>query len=295
MTNFHAAILGAVQGATEFLPVSSTAHILLVDKLVFGQDTGAAFTAIIQWGTVLAALVYFRKDILSILFGKPAPDAVEPDGSQMPGRSLLIPIVVGTVPIVVLGLVAKHAIEHRLRGMMVVAISMIVFAIALAVAERLYRPRREIGSITVADGLMVGIAQCFALIPGASRSGTTITGAMFTGLERATAARFSFLLGLPAIFGAGVKELWDYRHHIQDAGGVRPLVIATVVAFIVGYASIDWLLKFLKRHPTYVFIVYRIIVGLILVGLLMSGRIKDTPETSSQEAHAILSPLHRPV
>jgi undecaprenyl-diphosphatase len=277
MTDLHAAVLGIVQGFSEFLPISSTAHILLVDKLFFGQDSGAAFTAVIQWGTLLATLIYFRNDIVNILFRR--KPASEEDGGQT-DQHLLTPIVVGTIPVVVLGLLLKHRIEHQFRSLWVVIFSMVFFAILLGIAEWMYRARRDMGSVTTKDGLLVGLAQACALIPGASRSGTTLTGAMMVGLERSTAARFSFLLSLPAVFGAGAKELWDVRHNLASAGGARPLVIATIFAFIVGWATIDWLLKFLRRHPTYVFIVYRIVLGFLLAGLLASGVIKDTRDAN---------------
>jgi undecaprenyl-diphosphatase len=279
MNDFQAAVLGFIQGATEFIPISSTAHLRIIPSLLGWEDPGAAFTAVIQWGTLLAALVYFRKDILNILLGNKGPKTDDP-ASQSDQR-LLVPILVGTIPIVVLGLLLKHKIEHEFRGLTVIAVSMIGFAILLGIAEQRQKAKRQMGDITVKDGLIVGIAQAFSLIPGASRSGTTITGALFIGLERSTAARFSFLLGLPAIFGAGAKELYDAVKHKGEAASpyaasamhARPLIIAIVVAFIVGWFSIDWLLKFLRKNPTYVFIVYRIIAGLAILALASSGRI----------------------
>lgn len=284
MTDLHAAVLGVVQGLTEFLPISSTAHIELVDKLVFRQDSGTAFTAIIQWGTVLASVLYFRKDILNVLFGKNiagASRSQEEYGENIPppalaDRRLLIPIIIGTIPIVIAGLALKKLIANEFRSLYVIGGSLIVFAVLLAIAEKMYRPRKQMGSITIMDGLMVGLAQMFAVVPGASRSGTSLTGALFTGLERSTAARFSFLLSLPAVFGAGLYEFWKSRHDLAAAGGARPLVIATILSFVVGYAAIDWLIKFLRKRPTYVFIVYRIAAGILLLSLLATGKIKDT-------------------
>jgi undecaprenyl-diphosphatase len=151
---------------------------------------------------------------------------------------------------------------------------MIVFALILAVAERSHKANRGLNEVTLRDGLLVGIGQAFALVPGASRSGTTITAALFAGLERSTAARFSFLLSLPAIFAAGAKEFWDYHDQILASNLGRPMFIATVVAFVVGLASIDWLLKFLRTHPTTVFILYRIAVGLAILSLLAAGMIR---------------------
>jgi undecaprenyl-diphosphatase len=272
MTYFQAVVLGLFQGATEFLPISSTAHIYLADKIIFGKDSGAAFTAIIQLGTLLAAIIYFRKDILNILFRRRSDE--NEDGAD---QRLLLPIAVGTLPIVIAGLLLKDKVETGFRGPYVVAGGMIFFAVLLALAEKLYRARKEMGEIGLIDGLVVGLAQMFAIIPGASRSGTSITGALFLGIERSTAARFSFLLSLPAIFGAAVYEM---RHLIgRDAAQLKalqpgPLVVATLVSFVVGYVSIDWLLKFLRRSPTYGFVVYRIVVGIVILVMAMSGSIR---------------------
>jgi undecaprenyl-diphosphatase len=272
MTDIQAAFLGFVQGATEFLPVSSTAHIYLADKLMFGKDSGAAFTAIIQLGTLLAALIYFRKDIFGILFRKAGSD--EASGAD---RRLLLPIAVGTVPIVVAALLMKGWIETEFRSPFVVAGSMIFFAVLLAVAEKTYAARKQMGDLRLKDGLVVGFAQMFALIPGASRSGTTITGALFAGIERSTAARFSFLLSLPAILGAALmemKHLFGREAESLSTLPARPLIVATAVSFMVGYASIDWLLKFLRRSPTYGFVVYRLILGVVILVMALQGAVK---------------------
>jgi undecaprenyl-diphosphatase len=265
MTDLQAVLLGVVQGVTEFLPISSTAHLYLVDRLVFGKDTGAAFTAIIQLGTLLATLLYFRKDIAAIVSGR-----------DEAFRRLRLPILAGTVPIVVAGLLLKKHIEGPWRSLPVVTGAMLLFAVLLALAEKLHRERKQLADVSLKDGLLVGLWQAFALIPGASRSGTTITGALFTGLERSTAARFSFLLSLPAIFLAGAKELFDVLK--GSAAGApleaRPVIIATVVAFVVGWLSIDWLLKFLRRYPTYAFVAYRLALGALLLSLFYSGVIR---------------------
>ena len=278
MTDFQAIVLGVVQGITEFLPISSNGHLAFVPRLLGWQDPGAPFVAVCQWGTLLATVIYFRRDILGIL-SRPAPEHyTEPGKSEphpdQPDRRLLLPIAIGTLPIVVLGVLFKKQIEHDLRSLYVVAAGMIYFALLLWLAESRKTAHRHIGDVTLQDGLLVGLGQACALIPGASRSGTTITAALFAGFERSAAARFSFLLSLPAIFAAGVKELYDERHQIAAMGQTRPLIVCTVVAFIVGLASIDWLMKFLKRHPTYGFIAYRIAVGAILLALLASGSLR---------------------
>lgn len=282
MTDFQALILGFVQGFTEWLPISSTAHLRLVPALAGWPDPGAAFTAVSQLGTLLAALVYFRTDLIGIVSRKPAGGPAPGDTAD---RRLLLPILVGTLPIVVTGALLRHAIEHQFRSLYVVTGAMMGFAVLLWVAERARTPRRSIDTVTVADGLVVGFGQALALIPGASRSGTTITAALFAGLERAAAARFSFLLSLPAVFLAGAYELYKARHAIADSHMGRPLLLATVVAFLVGWATIHWLLHFLRRHPTYVFIVYRLLLGLAILGLLLSGRI-----TATDAAHEPIAP-----
>ena len=271
MTDLQAIIYGIVQGLTEWLPISSTGHLRLVPGLFGWSDPGAAFTAVIQLGTLLSALVYFRMDIIHMFFG---PKDTDPEGPPRADRRLLIPIIIGTLPVVICGIVLKKYIEGPFRALPVVTASMIFFSIFLAIAEGMYTGKRGLKDITDRDGWWIGIGQAFALIPGASRSGTTITAALFVGLERSAAARFSFLLSLPAIFAAGAKEFWDYRHLILAPELARPMFIATVVSFVVGLASIDWLLKFLRTHTTYVFIAYRIAVGAIILGLLAAGMIK---------------------
>jgi undecaprenyl-diphosphatase len=279
LNDIQAAVLGCIQGATEWLPISSTAHLRVVPALLGWSDPGAAFTAVSQLGTLLSALVYFRKDIAAILTNKRL-DNEDGEPANANGRELLLPILIGTLPIIVAGLALKHAIEGQLRSLWVVAGALIVFALILALAESRKSNTRGIGTITTKDGLLVGLGQMLALIPGASRSGTTITAALFIGLDRATAARFSFLLSLPAVFLAGAKELYDaLKGNVagdaaaQAAAQPRPLLIATVLAFVVGLASIHWLMKFLRTHPTTVFIVYRIVLGLGIIGLLASGKL----------------------
>jgi len=270
MTDWQAALLGVVQGVTEFLPISSTAHLRIVPALAGWGDPGAAFTAVSQWGTFLAAVAYFRRDLAAILFGASTTVA----GEGQAGRRLLLPIVLGTLPIVAGGVLFKRQIESDLRSLYVVGSSMILFGLLLLWAEMRRRGERGIESVTLADGLAVGIGQALALIPGASRSGTTITAALAVGLERATAARFSFLLSLPAVFLAGAKELFDEWHAISAAGMGRPLVVATVAAFLAGLASIDWLIRYLRRRPTHAFVAYRIVVGAAILALALAGRIR---------------------
>lgn len=271
MTDIQAIVIGIVQGATEWLPVSSTAHLRVVPTLLGWPDPGAAFTAICQWGTVLAAILYFRREILGILTNGKLGGSFA--GSEKTDRRLLVPIVVGSIPIGVAGLLGDKLIEGPLRSLWVVAGALILFAGILAIAERRRGPKRSIEEITVADGLKMGLWQSLALIPGASRSGTSITGGLFGGLERSAAARFSFLLSLPAVTAAGLYELKKYAPLIRGEHLGRPLVLATAAAFAVGWASIHWLIGFLRTRPTHLFVVYRVVLGLALFGLLAAHRV----------------------
>ena len=265
MSLWQAIVLGIVQGVTEFLPVSSTAHLRIVPALLGWSDPGAAFTAVIQLGTLVAVFAYFRRDVVSITRG------------AFRGDKLGWMIAVGTIPVVVLGLLFKHHIETSLRSLYIIAVAMIGLALALAVAEWLESRRKALRGLEQVgwiDAIVVGCAQAVALIPGSSRSGCTITGALFMGLNRETAARFSFLLSLPAVFAAGIFELVKARHELlATQEHVHDLVAATVVACVVGYASIAFLIGYLKRHTTWLFIIYRMGLGIVLLTLLSMGRL----------------------
>ncbi|KAB2921547.1 MAG: undecaprenyl-diphosphatase UppP [Bacteroidetes bacterium] len=278
MDILQAAVLGIIQGLTEFLPISSTAHLRIVPALLGWRDPGAAFTAVVQFGTLAAVLLYFSKEIVSIagavvrgiMAGAPLRDREAQLGWM---------IAAGTLPIVVAGLALKHHIETSFRSLYVIGASLIVLALVLMWAERRMQRRTAAGTpLTGMDGigwkeaLIVGLAQAVALVPGSSRSGTTITGGLLVGLDRATAARFSFLLSLPSVLAAGVLELVREREHLlsSDVGALN-LLVATAVSGVVGYASIAFLLDYLKRHTTYLFIVYRLIVGTALLALAASG------------------------
>lgn len=259
MTLWQAIVLGIVQGLTEFLPISSTAHLRIVPAVFGWPDPGAAFTAVIQLGTLAAVLWYFRHDIAGIMAG------------TLRGEKMGWMILVGTIPVVGLGLLFKHNIETNLRSLYVIAGAMIGLAIVLALAEKLAKHCRTMEQVGWLDAMVVGCAQAVALIPGSSRSGCTIAGALFCGLDRETAARFSFLLSLPAVFAAGIFE---FRHALHEpAGNPVMLVVATLVSGIVGYASIAFLLNYLKRHTTWLFIIYRLALGAILLGLLAAGKL----------------------
>lgn len=281
MEYLRAIVYGIVQGLTEFLPISSTAHIRIVPSLLGWEDPGAAFTAVIQFGTVLAVLIYFARDLGAAFmawvrsFGK--------DGAKSPEARMGWAIFVGTIPVVVAGLAFRHQIKSdAVRSLYVVAGSLIVMGIIMFVAEMVGKRQRKIESVVAQDGLVVGLWQCLALIPGMSRSGTTISGALFAGFDRATAARFSFLLSVPSVLGAGLFELWDERKSLSH--NVGPTVLATIVSFIVGYASIAFLIKYLQKHGIKAFVIYRLALGILLLVLLQTHVL--SPGTGAKPAPA---------
>jgi undecaprenyl-diphosphatase len=293
MTPFQAIIIGIIQGLTEFLPVSSTAHIRIVPELLKWRDPGAAFTAVIQTGTLVAALIYFRTDIFAITRGT-VRGLIERKPFATLDARLGWMIALGTVPVVVGGLLFKKRIEHDWRSLYVICAAMGGFAVVLALAEWLVHRRtaaqakqKSMTDMRWFDALIIGVAQAFALVPGASRSGVTITGGLFAGLNRPTAARYSFLLSLPAVFGAAVKELYDHRHKLLGSQeSVVNLVLATVIAGVIGYASIAFLLRYLKTHSTYLFILYRLVLTAVLLALLWRGVLSPFPPEEEQEQSA---------
>jgi undecaprenyl-diphosphatase len=273
MTLWQAIVLGLIQGLTEYLPVSSTAHLRIIPAFLRWEDPGAAFTAVIQLGTLAAVLFYFWRDIARIIAAV-ARGLIKKNPLGTDDAKFGWMIAVGTVPVVAFGLVFKKHIETNLRSLYVIAAAMIGLALILAFAEWLERRRqrlREIKDLGWLDSIIVGFSQAIALIPGSSRSGCTITGGLFLGMKRDTAARFSFLLSLPAVFAAGILELKEL-HHANTAGWTNTIV-ATTVSFVIGYASIAFLLGYLRRHTTWLFIIYRLVLGAILLALLTSGKL----------------------
>lgn len=268
-----AAILGLVQGLTEFLPISSSGHILLVGEfLLGGKDPGAGFTAVIQIGTLLAVLIYFWKDLVRVLgtWGRSFGDRSlrsEPDVRLAWG------IAAGTVPIVVAGLLLKHQIEGVFRSPLVVATGLALLGILMGAADHFGKKNREITEFSVADGVKMGLWQCLALVPGSSRSGSTITGGLLMGYDRAAAARVSFLLSIPAVALSGVYQLVSARKELLGAG-LMPTVVATAVAFVSGYAAIAFLMNFLKNHSTWGFVFYRIALAIGIVVMVAQGILK---------------------
>jgi undecaprenyl-diphosphatase len=274
MTILQAIVLGLVQGLTEFIPVSSTAHLEIVPVLLGWGDPGAAASAVIQFGTLLAAIIYFFRDIVRLIAGFFRGLITRRPLADTDSREAWL-VIIGTIPIVVLGLLLKKHIESTFRGLWVVTTMVLVVAVLLHLAERYARRAqlRDFEHLTVMDSIAIGLGQCLALIPGSSRSGSTIMTALFRRIDRPTAARYSFLLSIPAVGGAGVLELFKERHHLGDLGWTS-IIVAIVVAFISGYASIWFLLRYLRNHTTHAFIYYRYALGLLMIALLVSGYIK---------------------
>lgn len=266
----EAVVYGIIQGLTEFIPISSTAHIRIVPALLGWGDPGAAFTAVIQIGTLIATFIYFKKDIADIVSGFLNALKERKDFFKNPYSKIFILITVGTLPIVFFGYFLKHYIEGSFRGLYVISASLIGLAIILFIAEKVTKHRKDFQELTLLDGIIIGFAQAVALIPGSSRSGVTITAGLFCGLKRDTAARYSFLLSIPAVALSGVYELYSERQALL-AENTLSLIVATVVSAIVGYLSIAFLIAYLKKKSNMIFIVYRIILGLIILFLLSKG------------------------
>ncbi|MBA3992975.1 MAG: undecaprenyl-diphosphatase [Cyanobacteria bacterium DS2.3.42] len=268
MDTLQAVVLGVVQGLTEFLPISSTAHLRAVPALLGWADPGVDFTAVIQLGSVLALFTYFRNDIVSLCAG--SFNALRKGDLESKEARIAGAIIVGTIPVCVIGLLLKDILEQNggpLRSLYVIGTASIVMGLLLFAAEKLAKHTRTLDSIGVKDGLIIGLGQALALIPGCSRSGSTLTVAMLSNLKREDAARFSFLLGIPATALSGLFELKHFFEHGTTESSILALLIGTVVSAIVSYAAIAWLLKYLSKHSTWIFIVYRIIFGAALIGL----------------------------
>jgi undecaprenyl-diphosphatase len=280
MSLLEAVILGLIQGLTEFLPISSTAHLTLAGKwmgLIDPEhpDQWTAFIAVIQLGTLAAVIIYFWTDILKIIVAFVSTPVKrlrgrEVDPEENTHAKLGWLIIAGTIPIAVVGLAFRHQIEGALtKDLRVIAASLIGLAILLTVAELVGKQRREMNQATIVDALVVGVAQVFALIPGSSRSGSTITGGLLSGLKRESAARFSFLLSIPAVAASGLLEL---PKALKSVGTAWPAItVASVVAGVAGYLSIAFLLRYLQRNTTYVFVAYRIALGVVLIVLIKAG------------------------
>jgi undecaprenyl-diphosphatase len=320
MSIIQAIILGIVQGLTEFIPISSTAHLIFASRAV-GLYEGAeqalraeqttATIAVIQLGTLLAVFIYFARDIwnisyafirdhLMLLRGQKSEAALEMTmmGQKQARLSqdawLGWLVVIGSIPVAVVGLLFKKQIEGTFtKNLWVIATMMIVVALLLALAEVVGKRRRGMESLGVKDALAVGGAQVLALIPGASRSGSTIMGGLFAGETRETAARFSFLLSIPAVAASGLLELKEAAKKLPE-GSSLSLVVATIVSGVVGYASIWFLLRYLRTHSTAAFIVYRLVVGAIILGLLFGGFVKPLDDTAAAPGQKPPAPASTP-
>ncbi|WP_329298498.1 undecaprenyl-diphosphate phosphatase [Streptomyces sp. NBC_00659] len=277
MSWFQSLVLGLVQGLTEFLPVSSSAHLRLTAAFAGWDDPGAAFTAITQLGTEAAVLIYFRKDvgrILSAWFRSLTNKAMRRDHDAQMGWL----VIVGSIPIGVLGVTLKDQIEGPFRDLRVTATMLIVMGIVIGIADRLAardesggrhraaKQRKGLEDLSTRDGLLYGVCQAMALVPGVSRSGATISGGLFMGYSRAAAARYSFLLAMPAVLASGVFELKDAAAEGHVSWG--PTAFATVIAFAVGYAVIAWFMKFISHKSFMPFVWYRIVLGFVIIGLV---------------------------
>ena len=270
MTSLQAIVLGIVQGVTEFLPISSTAHLRVVPALLGWDDPGAAFTAVLQLGSLAAVIGYFMKDLIGMVAASARWVRDRSKPPEPAARDLLY-IIVGTIPVGVAGILLKHKIEGSFRSLYVIAAAQIVVGLVLAFVEKTSRKTRGFGDITMRDAVIIGCAQMVALIPGASRSGTTLTAAMALGLERPAAARFSFLLSVPAVAAAGIFELPKVLKS-HEVGGAT-LALGLLAAVVASYASIAWLLKYLRTRTTIPFVIYRVALGLLIFGMLAAGRL----------------------
>ncbi len=263
-------VLSIVQGLTEFLPVSSSGHLRIVSEMFWGADAGASFTAVIQLGTEAAVLVFFAKDIWRILtawfiglFNKERRDFDYRMGWM---------VIVGTLPIAILGFVGKDVIRENLRNLWITATVLVLFSFIFILAEKMGRRDRDFNELTMRDAIVMGFAQCLALIPGVSRSGGTISAGLFLNLDREVATRFSFLLAIPAVLASGLFSLPDaFNPSAGQAASGAQLLVGAAIAFVVGYAAIAWLLKFVANHSFAWFAAYRIPLGLLVMALLAFG------------------------
>jgi undecaprenyl-diphosphatase len=269
----EAIVLGITQGLTEFLPISSTAHLRIVPAFAGWEDPGAAFTAVTQLGTMAAVLLYFRSDLWRIArawLHSLRDRSARRDTDARLGWYILL----GTIPIGIFGLAFKDQIETGARDLYLIATALIVLGLVLLVAEKVGTRERSIEQLTTRDGVALGFAQALALVPGVSRSGATITAGLFLGLDRPSAARFSFLLSVPAVVLSGLLELSSIASGEEGQQvGAGALALATVLAFVSGYAAIAFLLRFLATHSTVVFVVYRVALGILVLALTASGAI----------------------
>lgn len=281
MSWLQVVVLSVLQGLTEFLPVSSSGHLRIFSTWMFGQDAGASFTAVVQLGTEAAVLVFFFKDIVRIL-GAWFRGVFNAKLRDDPDYRLGWYVIVGSVPIAIIGFLGKDLIRDAARNLWITAIVLIAFSFVFLLAEKLGKQDRPVEpqslkGLSMKDAVVMGLAQCLALIPGVSRSGGTISAGLFLNMSREAAARFSFLLAIPAVLASGLFSLPDAFDPAQgqSASGVQ-LLVGSAIAFVLGYAAIAWLLRFVQRHSLAWFAGYRILLGLLVMGLLATGTIPAT-------------------
>lgn len=276
MSWWQVIVLAVVQGLTEFLPVSSSGHLAIVSRIFFTGDAGASFTAVSQLGTEAAVLVYFARDIVRILnaWCRGLTGTSHRNADYWLGWY----VIIGTIPICILGLLFKDEIRSEVRNLWVVATALVAFSGVIALAECVGRQTRHVGQLNWRDALVVGVAQTLALIPGVSRSGSTISAGLFLGLDRGLAARFGFLLAIPAVFASGLFSIPDAFHPVTEGMSATgpQLLVATVIAFVVGLAAVSWLLRFLAHHNMYWFVGYRLAAGVGVLILLATGTVAAT-------------------
>jgi undecaprenyl-diphosphatase len=276
MSWLQVVVLSVVQGLTEFLPVSSSGHLAIASRIFFDDDAGASFTAVTQLGTELAVLLYFARDIGRIL-------AAWFHGLFVAAHRTIDYwmgwyVIIGTIPIGVLGLLFKDEIRTGARNLWLIASALIIFSFVIAAAEYYGKQTRHVEQLRWKDSIIVGLAQCLALVPGVSRSGATISAGLFLGLDRELSARFGFLLAIPAVFASGLFSLPDAFHPVGDgmsASGAQ-LLVATVIAFVIGFAAVAWFLRFLVSHSMYWFVGYRVALGAVVLILLGAGVVSAT-------------------
>jgi undecaprenyl-diphosphatase len=277
MSWLQVVVLSVVQGLTEFLPVSSSGHLAITSRLFFNDDAGASFTAVSQLGTELAVLVYFAHDIVRILKAWFDGLLVKAHRDNVDYRMGWY-VIIGSIPICVLGLAFKDEIRSGVRNLWVVATALIVFSAVIAAAEYFGRQTRHAEQLTWRDGLLVGLAQGLALVPGVSRSGATISAGLFLGMDRELAARFGFLLAIPAVFASGLFSLPDAFAPVNEGMSATgpQLLVSVIIAFVVGLVAVAWLLRFLVRHSMYWFVGYRVLLGVLVMALLAGGVLSPT-------------------
>ncbi|MGQ2912954.1 undecaprenyl-diphosphate phosphatase [Aeromicrobium sp.] len=279
MDVLRSVVLGLVQGLTEFLPISSSAHLAIIPRFLGWDDPGAAYTAVVQIGTELAVVLYFWRDIWTIGTGW-LKGLVSADARALPEWRMGWFVIIGSLPIVLVGLALEDLIDRDFRNLWVIATMLVALGIVLGIAERVGRRTRPIESLTLTHAIALGLAQAAAVVPGVSRSGATISMGLVLGYERAAATRYAFLLAIPAVVGAGVYKLKDVPGG-ENAYGWGPTLVGTVVSFVVGLAVIHWLLQYVSKHSYAPFVVYRIALGTLVLALLAFGVIGAGVSTSA--------------